>query len=115
VPAEIIIAVIGLVGILFSSTLTWLVTDRVGKRAADIAAKDAAKRATEESQRVVNESFQILIQALHDDRAETKKEMEEMKQEIQILSQHMGRLEEELVKNGHIVPPRPVRARAVAA
>jgi capsular polysaccharide biosynthesis protein len=114
-PTELLVAIVTLIGVVVSSIITAWVTSKANKASSDIAVKIASQQATEESHRVVNDSFKLLIETFENDRVETRKEMEELRFEIHTLSQHMVRLEEELIKNGHIVPPRPVRTKATTA
>lgn len=114
---DIVIALIGLAGIALSSIITGLVSYRIAVSNTRVAERSAAA----EAQRSVNDAFRLLVDTFQQDRQTMRAEIAEMKGELQVLSgdillltQHVERLEREIIKDGKVVPPRPVRQRAAA-
>lgn len=114
--SEYFIAIAGMVGAVITALITGFVTYRVGAGNA----RAAEKLASSEVQIAVNDAFKLLIATLSSDREKMRDEIAEMKVEIQtmgmdivLLTTHVARLEDELVKTGAIVPPRPSRRGTV--
>lgn len=114
---EIVVALIGLAGIALSNLITGLVTYKVGASNA----RAAERLASAEAQKSVNDAFRLLVDTFQEDRRVMRDEITEMKAEVHalgedivLLTRHVERLELEIVKDGKVVPPRPVRQRLTA-
>lgn len=112
---EVVVALIGVAGVIISSIVSAFVAHGVGARQA----RASERTASAETQQAMNDSFRLLIETFQEERAFLRSEVEGLKGDIQnmstdiaLLTSHVTRLEQELVKNGNIVPPRPVRVRA---
>lgn len=109
-PSDVLIALISLMAAIGAAAVTGLVTYKLGLKKA-LAETLSAEAQTQKS---MNEAFGVLVQAFRDDREEMRKDMREIKEDLQIITVHVSNLEKELIKNGHIVPPRPSRSRTVS-
>lgn len=106
-PSDVLIALFGLIAAIGGAAMTGLVTYKLGLRKAQAESLSAEAQ----TQKSMNEAFGILVQAFRDDREEMRRDMREIKEELQLITTHVTNLEKELIKNGHIVPPRPSRPR----
>ncbi len=109
----IIVALIGLVGIIFTGVVSW----KTGARNARIHEREAGA----EAQKSVNEAFSALVKTLQDERKEMRDERKEMrheiaglKTEVQALYTYVSQLETEVVRMGGTTPPRPIHMTKVA-
>jgi ABC-type transport system involved in cytochrome bd biosynthesis fused ATPase/permease subunit len=108
---EIIVAIIGVAGVIASAICSAVVTYKI----AASKVREEEQRLSALSQQSMNESFRLLVQAYHEDRTSMRQEMAELKEDVLHLANHVVRLEAELARNGHIIPPRPARAARSAA
>lgn len=108
---EVIVAIIGVFGVIMSAVIAALVSYKLA--AHNIREEEQRRSAL--AQQTMNDSFKLLVQAYHDDRASMRQELAELKGDVLQLTNHVVRLEVELTKNGQIVPPRPARVARAAA